>query len=88
MPVGLRIRNPANNALVFDSTAAVGGVCMGMYSLPNPNMILSYPELGPGHLGIALNAGGDRVWYTYDNDLGYPRFSFPYGSSQVTIFIK
>jgi hypothetical protein len=74
--------------VTFDSRNASGGVCLGIYNINSQNYVLTYPDLGPGLQGFAMNSGGEPVWYTYDNNLGYPRFTFMYAVGIVAIFVK
>ena len=76
MTYGLQLFNN-NGSLMFDSTYATGGVCLGFYNIPSGGTTLTFPDLPAGQ-GMALSKnGGFGLNYSFDNGLGYPRFTFP-----------
>lgn len=78
MAYGLQIWN-ASGTLVFDSTAAVGGVCLGFYTVPSGGGSTSFPTI-TGATGVALAAWSgapvNSTLIVIDNTLGYLRFTF------------
>lgn len=100
MTFGLQIFDATGNNTVFDSNAASGGVCIGFVTVPaapypyTAVTSLTYPDFGPGHTGFILNpfAGPAACdsGFSYDNNLGYPRFNFAGASydRSVMLFIK
>ena len=74
--------------LTFDSRNAAGGVCLGIYNINSRDYTLTFPDMGPGLQGFAMNAGGEHTLYDYDNNLGYPRFRFTYAIGVVILFVK
>lgn len=77
----------------FDSRLAVGGVCLGLYTVASGGSVFAFNGMGPGLQGVALNLAGKGVpaaAYTYDNSLGHPRFTFAGGASGMTValFVK
>lgn len=99
MGAGLQIFNPAGTML-FDSSVAVGGVCMGFVSVPAyvypaaSTLVVTYPDVGPGRSGFVVSCVGgfesEAGQYDYDNALGYPRFTLyksPYDRS-ILLFLK
>lgn len=66
--------------MTFDSNTATGGVCLGFVTIPAfTSVTKTYPEFGPGRTGFTVNdlAGSTALdSFTYDNSLGYPRFTF------------
>jgi hypothetical protein len=85
---GLQIRDASGN-LRFDSTTAIGGVCLGIFLVPAGIQTLTFP-LMVGRTGVALGTGaGGGLSYTTDNSLGYLRFTFnTVGSTNVVLFAK
>lgn len=86
MPQGLRVRD-LNNNLVFDSTVASGGVCLGVYEITGPST-LTFPDHGADTVGFVLNTSGVPATYTFDVSLGYPRFTFGYRAGVVSLFVR
>jgi hypothetical protein len=78
MAYGLQVWNSAGT-LTFDSTVAIGGVCLGFYTVPSGGGNTTFPEI-TGATGIVLqaNSGGpiNTTLVTTDNTLGYLRFTF------------
>lgn len=96
MPHGLQVYNAAG-VLTFDSALATGGVCLGFFTIPAQvaNTEFTFPEYGPGRTGFMINTvqNGESIDHTnfsFDNALGYPRFSFAYTyfARTVLLFIK
>jgi hypothetical protein len=77
----------------FDSTQAVGGVCVGFYTVPTGGGSVSFPDMA-GTTGIILHAmtGGplNSAVANVDYTLGYPRFNFGAVCSGYTfcLFVK
>lgn len=89
----LIVREPGTSRVKFDSRLAVGGVCLGIYAVPSGVHAYSFPGMEPGLTGIVLTISGNNLSglaYTYDNDLGYPRFIFNGVSigEPVALFVK
>lgn len=74
--------------LTFDSRNAAGGACLGIYNITSQNTVLTFPDLGPGLQGFAMNSAGEPIGYTYDNNLGYPRFTIRYAQGVVALFVR
>lgn len=89
MTYGLRIRR--NNAVVFDSFSAAGGVCLGIFTVPGGGANYDFPAF-PTAQGFALSAGQGRAapLVSTNHDPGYLRFVFPAaaGGSSVVLFAK
>lgn len=89
----LIVREPGTSRVKFDSRQATGGVCLGIYTLPSGQSEYSFPGMGPGLAGRVLTISGNNLSgmaYAYDNDLGYPRFTFNGVSTgePVALFVK
>jgi len=87
--VGLQIRDASGN-LTFDSLQAVGGVCLGFYSISAAGGSVSFPSITTMS-GFAIPSGaGGPVTFTTDYSLGYLRFNFPagYGGYNLVLFAK
>lgn len=75
MPQGLKVRRGSN--VVFDSTRAAGGVCLGIFTIPGSGRVLTFPYLPVGSRpSVVYSDGTSRALWTYDEALGYPRFTF------------
>ena len=77
----------------FDSRLAVGGVCLGLFVVPIGGAAYTFPAMGPGLVGVALNAVGRGVpagAYAYDSAPGFPRFTFTGNAAGMTValFVK
>jgi hypothetical protein len=86
---GLQLWNAAGT-LGFDSTAADGGVCLGIYAVAATGQTISFPDI-IGATGVAIATGmGGALNYTTDSVPGYLRFVFPaIGIAQhVALFAK
>lgn len=87
MAYGLQVWDAAA-ALVFDSTVAVGGACLGIFNVPVGGATYTFPEITSA-IGIALSAGyGGPLAYTSDSSLGYLRFVFTAGPTRAVLFAK
>ena len=76
MTTGLKIRK--SGRVVFDSTLAVGGVCLGIVAITGAASVYSFPAFSTGHTPIVLfSDGAVRSTWQYDEVMGYPRFTFP-----------
>jgi hypothetical protein len=89
----LIVREPGTSRVKFDSRLATGGVCLGIYTVPSGQHAYSFPGMGPGLAGLVLTISGNNLSglaYTYDNALGYPRFTFNGVSTgePVALFVK
>lgn len=75
---GLRLWD-ANANLVFDSTLATGGVCLGFFTVATNSSTFTFPSITSA-TGFALVAGAGGVaasdYYSTDSTLGYLRFTF------------
>jgi hypothetical protein len=86
MTAGLQLFN-SGGALMFDSTYATGGVCLGFYSIPPSGATFTFPDIA-GTQGMALYGTGATVMnYTFDTGLGYPRFTFPAASGGYSVVL-
>jgi len=89
MTTGCRVRQ--NNGVVFDSSLATGGVCLGIFNVPDAGGNFDFPDFA-GATGIALSAGTGRgaPLVTVSNPAGRLRFSFPAAAAgaQVALFAK
>lgn len=76
MTRGLKIRR--GSTVVFDSTRAVGGVCLGLFKITGDQTVLAFLYLPRGRIPLVVCSDGTMrsTWY-YDESLGYPRFIFP-----------
>lgn len=76
MANGLRLWDGSAN-LVFDSTLATGGVCLGFYTVASGGSDFAFTDF-VGNTGVAINANPalPALLYTVDNALGYLRFRF------------
>lgn len=73
---GLKIRQ--SGRVVFDSTLAVGGVCLGIFAVTGVASVYSFPSFPTGHTPIVVfSDGAVRSTWQYDETMGYPRFTFP-----------
>lgn len=87
MTMGLQIFD-SSGAKTFDSTTAIGGVCLGFYSAPAGGGSVSFPNM-IGRTGFLLpphGVGAVQGW-SYDNSLGYLRFNFPAVMAAVTVLL-
>ncbi|OBV41706.1 hypothetical protein [Janthinobacterium psychrotolerans] len=76
MTHGLKIRN--GGRVVFDSTLAVGGVCLGIFVISGAARVFSFPNFPTGHAPVVVFGDGTtRSNWQYDEAMGYPRFTFP-----------
>lgn len=90
MSYGVEIRD-SSNRLTFASLHAAGGVCLGIYSIPNGGAVFTFPDMGPGLQGVVVSVTGVATPNSFDNTLGYPRFTFQSGgqaSPAVALFVK
>lgn len=89
MTVGCRVRQ--NNTVVFDSTLATGGVCLGIFTVPAGGGNFDFQDFATA-TGIALSAGtgNGAPLATISNPTGRLRFSFPAAAAgaQVVLFAK
>lgn len=89
MTVGCRVRR--DNVVVFDSSLATGGVCLGIVSVPLGGGVFDYLDFADA-TGIALSAGtgNGAPLATISNPPGRLRFSFPPAAAgaQVVLFAK
>lgn len=74
--------------LTFDSALCAGGVCLGLYTVPAGGATYTFPDLGPGLTGFALSVIGMGGSWSYDNSLGYPRFTFAFNAGMVALFVR
>lgn len=79
MSYGLRVWGP-DGALWFDSTTAIAGVCIGIYTYASgANDTRTYPELAGRTLRIRTIGGSSKVAFpsglSVDYALGYPRLN-------------
>lgn len=73
---GMKIRR--GSTVVFDSTRAVGGVCLGIFNIPGAQTVLTFASMPRGHTPMVVCSDGTmRSNWQYDEALGYPRFTFP-----------
>lgn len=77
MDFGLRIWDSSGN-LTFDSTTAVGGVCLGFITVPGTGGVYDFPDLTGCAGGLAI----PNALYGWDSDYTvslspYLSFSFP-----------
>lgn len=96
MGLGLQLWD-STGRLTFDSAQATGGVCLGFVTVPaapypfTQTTVITYPIFGPGHTGFTINPcgglGGLTGDFVYDNELGYPRFTFAGASYDRTILL-
>ncbi|WP_219119118.1 hypothetical protein [Janthinobacterium sp. UMAB-56] len=76
MNYGLQVLD-ADEHVVFDSYLAAGGVCLGIFEVPHAGAVFTFPDMGGDWRGFSINLVGRNVaGMTYDNALGYPRFTF------------
>lgn len=76
MTHGLKIRR--GNTVVFDSTRAAGGVCLGIFNIPGDQTVLAFLFLPRGRTPMVVCSDGTmRSNWIYDESAGYPRFIFP-----------
>lgn len=91
MPYGLQIFDASGN-LTFDSTQAAGGVCLGQFAVARGQTnTFTFPDFGAGHQGFVVDdMSGSAGPYTYDEALGYPRFTFDSNNwgGIVLLFLK
>lgn len=87
MTQGLQVFN-ASGVLTFDSNLAVGGVCLGFYTVAAGGSVWSFPDFA-GCTGLFLMAGAGFGPYvgTVDTSLGYPRFTFPAITEGMTMVL-
>ena len=85
---GIRLWD-ANANLVFDSTLATGGICLGFFTVAAGGSTFTFPSI-TGAAGFALVAGAGGIaasdYYTTDSALGYLRFTF-YPVVSGTVFV-
>ena len=82
--------------VTFDSDLAVGGVCLGFYTVPSGGGEITFPSYTGSVVGIgiatgALTTNGVTTDYTSDTSTyGYLRFSFPayLAGATYTLFAK
>lgn len=88
MTQGLQVFN-GSGVCTFDSNVAVGGVCLGFYTIPAAGTTLTFPSMAGATGGVVLHRGGGKADYTIDVTLGYPRFTFPafIYSVEVVLFV-
>jgi hypothetical protein len=87
MTFGLQITT-ASGEVVFDSTAAVGGVLADVVSRAasgSPTTV-SYPAFA-GHTPYSADAGGNFGVGAWDTSLGYPRLTIPATSTPIVIAV-
>jgi hypothetical protein len=84
MTYGLQVFDASGNT-TFDSNVAVGGVCLGFYTVATGGSTWTFSDF-VSETGIVLNVGGTSgyISYTTDNSLGYLRFVFGAGSAGLT----
>lgn len=91
MTYGLQVFN-ASGACTFDSDSAVGGVCLGFFTVAAAGSSWTFPDFAGAVGGVALLAGSGfgAFSYTVDIALGYPRFIFASSASgydTVVLFV-
>jgi hypothetical protein len=75
---GLQVANAAG-VLTFDSTVAVGGVCLGFYTVPSGGGTPAFSQF-PTEAGFVMASGRSVAALeavTFDHAPGYLRFVFP-----------
>jgi hypothetical protein len=90
MSYGLQVFD-ASGSLAFDSRTAAGGVCLGIFTVPASGGVFTFPEMGSGLQGYCINFQGKSIQgMQFDNNLGYPRFTFPNLNwpRYVALFVK
>lgn len=76
MTYGLQVFDADQN-IIFDSSLAAGGVCLGVFYVPRTGGVFEFPDMGGGRRGFSINlVSQNMAGMTYDNSLGYPRFIF------------
>jgi hypothetical protein len=89
MTTGCRVRQ--NNVVVFDSSLATGGVCLGIVTVPAGGGNFDFADFA-GATGTALSAGTGRgaPLAVISNPPGRLRFAFPSAAAgaQVALFAK
>lgn len=88
----LILREPSG-LVKFDSRLAVGGVCLGIFTIPPGGTVFTFENTGPNLQGTSINPTGEGVpaaGYSYDNTAGYPRFTFTALAAGLTValFVK
>lgn len=92
MAYGLQIFNAAG-ALVFDSTTAAGGVCLGFFAAPVTGALYNFPDFPTGvPILIPSGATTSHVFMGYDYAPGYLRISLSSSAPEVgatgLLFVK
>lgn len=87
------ILREATGRVKFDSRRAVGGICLGIFTVGAGGSTFSFNGMGTGLRGIALNpvgAGVPAAAFSYTEALGYPQFKFTAGAAGMTValFVK
>lgn len=76
MSYGLQIWAASGN-LTYDSTLAVGGVCLGFFTIASGGSVFTFPDfITETGVAIGSRSGISTEVYTTDNALGYLRFTF------------
>lgn len=87
----LIVREPVTGRVKFDSRQAVGGVCLGLYVIPDGGRTLEFPSMGGGLVGIVVRSTGHEISnssYTYEGGI-HPVFRFQRAVNKpVALFVK